>query len=172
MPNNKIVYNLVAQNPESTVVAQYVAGHSLIRDASYQSEADLERVFIKQLETQAYEYLTITSESDLVANLRLQLEKLNNFTFTDTEWERFFVNELANLNQSIAEKTATIQEDYIKNLTREDGTVKNVYLIKKDNIHENSLQVINQYATEDGQRANRYDVTVLVNGLPMVHIVL
>ncbi|MEI6831652.1 MAG: type I restriction endonuclease subunit R [Candidatus Omnitrophota bacterium] len=172
MSNNKIVYNLVAQNPESTVVAQYVAGHSFIRDASYQSEADLERVFIKQLETQAYEYLTITSEADLVANLRLQLEKLNNFTFTDTEWERFFVSELANPNQSIAEKTATIQEDYIKNLTREDGTVKNVYLIKKNNIHENSLQVINQYVTEEGQRVNRYDVTVLVNGLPMVHIEL
>ena len=149
---------------------------------SYQSEADLERAFIAQLKTQAYEYLPITSEADLVLNLRKQLEKLNDFTFTDSEWERFFTGELANPNQSIAEKTATIQEDHIKNLTREDGTTKNVYLIKKDNIHDNSLQVINQYATparrslgvggEDGQRANRYDVTVLVNGLPLVHIEL
>ncbi|MFH1902635.1 MAG: type I restriction endonuclease subunit R [Candidatus Omnitrophota bacterium] len=165
-------YNMVAQNPESTVVAQYVAGGNLLRDANYQSEADLERAFIKQLEIQAYEYLPIISEADLVLNLRKQLEKLNDFTFTDNEWERFFVSELANPNQSIAEKTATIQEDHIKNLTREDGTTKNVYLIKKDNIHDNSLQVINQYATEDGQRANRYDVTVLVNGLPLVHIEL
>ncbi|MEI8103308.1 MAG: type I restriction endonuclease subunit R [Candidatus Moraniibacteriota bacterium] len=172
MPNNN-GYNLVAENPQSTVVAEYYKPAEMVRDgSSYQSEADLERAFIKQLETQAYEYLAIISEADLVANLRVQLEKLNNFTFTDTEWEHFFASELANPNQSIAEKTATIQEDPIKNLTREDGTVKNVYLIKKDNIHDNSLQVINQYATEEGQRANRYDVTVLVNGLPMVHIEL
>jgi len=163
-------YNLVAENPQSTVVAEYSPdGH---RVAHYQSEADLERVFIEQLATQAYEYLPITSEADLTLNLRLQLEKLNGFTFTDTEWDRFFTGELANPNQSVEEKTATIQEDHIKNLTREDGTVKNVYLLKKDNIHDNSLQVINQYATDEGQRANRYDVTVLVNGLPLVHIEL
>ena len=163
-------YNLVAQNPQSTVMAKYVSDGK--RVAHYQSEAELERAFIKQLETQAYEHLPITSEADLVSNLRLQLEKLNGLTFTDIEWDRFFTSELANPNQGIAEKTAAIQEDYIKILTREDGTVKNVYLIKKDNIHDNSLQVINQYATEDGHRANRYDVTVLVNGLPMVHIEL
>ncbi len=163
-------YNLVAKNSQSTVVGEYVMDG--VRVAHYQSEADLERAFIKQLETQAYEYLPITSEADLVLNLRKQMEKLNEFTFTDSEWERFFASELANPNQSTAEKTATIQEDHIKNLTREDGTTKNVYLIKKDNIHDNSLQVINQYSTEDGQRANRYDVTVLVNGLPLVHIEL
>lgn len=169
--NNK--YNLVAENNQSTVVAEYHRSADRVWDRiSYQSEDDLERAFIKQLETQAYEYLAITSESDLILNLRKQLEKLNDFTFTDSEWKQFFVSELANPNQSIAEKTATIQEDHIKNLTREDGTTKNVYLIKKDNIHDNSLQVINQYATEDGQRANRYDVTVLVNGLPLVHIEL
>ena len=172
MPNNN-KYNLVAENPQSTVVAEYYKLADRVRDGvSYQSEADLERAFIKQLETQAYEYLPITSEADLILNLRKQLEKLNDFSFTDSEWEQFFVSELANPNQSIAEKTVTIQEDHIKNLTREDGTTKNVYLIKKDNIHDNSLQVINQYATEDGQRANRYDVTVLVNGLPLVHIEL
>ena len=170
MINNK--YNVVAQNPESTVVAQYIACESFVCDANYQSEAELERAFIEQLKLQAYEYLPVTSEADLILNLRKQLEKLNDFTFTDSEWEQFFASELANPNQSIAEKTATIQEDHIKNLTREDGTTKNVYLIKKDNIHYNSLQVINQYATEDGQRANRYDVTVLANGLPLVHIEL
>ncbi len=163
-------YNLVAENQQSTVVAEYTP--NTLRVAHYQSEAELERAFIEQLQTQAYEYLAITSEADLVSNLRKQLEKLNDFAFSDAEWEHFFASELANPNQSIAEKTATIQEDYIKNLTRDDGTVKNVYLLKKDNIHDNSLQVINQYATEDGQRVNRYDVTVLVNGLPMVHIEL
>lgn len=165
-------YNLVASNPESTVVADYRAFADQVRDGSYQSEAALEQAFIDQLTTQAYEYLPITAESDLIGNLRAQLERLNDFTFTDTEWERFFAAELANPNQSVEEKTATIQENHIKILTREDGTVKNVYLLKKDNIHDNSLQVINQYATEDGKRSNRYDVTVLVNGLPMVHIEL
>lgn len=169
MPTNKN-YNLVAENSQSTVVAVFVPDG--VRVAHYQSEAELEHAFIKQLETQAYEYVAITSEADLVTNLRKQLEKLNELTFTDTEWEKFFVSELANANQGIEEKTTTIQEESIKNLTREDGTVKNVYLLKKDNIHDNTLQVINQYATEDGQRANRYDVTVLVNGLPMVHIEL
>lgn len=172
MSDKVTYYNLVAQNPESTVVAKYVSDAKLLRDANYQSEADLEQAFIAQLKTQAYEYVNITSEADLISNIRLQLEKLNGFTFSDAEWKLFFANELANPNQSIAEKTATIQEDNIKNLIRDDGTVKNVYLIKKDNIHDNSLQVINQYATEAGQRANRYDVTVLVNGLPMVHIEL
>lgn len=179
MPNNKKPaspagrYNLVAVNPQSTVVAKYYKLADRVRDGvSYQSEVDLERAFIKQLETQAYEYLPITSEADLVQNLRKQLEKLNSFEFTNTEWNHFFTSEIANPNQSIAEKTATIQEDYIKNLTRDDGTVKNVYLLRKDNIHNNSLQLINQYATEDGQRTNRYDVTTLVNGLPLVHVEL
>lgn len=169
MPSN-FKYNLVVENVQSTVVAEYRAVYQV--EPHYQSEADLERAFIAQLKSQAYEYVAITSEADLVANLRSQLEKLNSFAFTDSEWKHFFASEIANPNQSIIEKTATIQEDHIKNLTREDGTVKNVYLLKKDNIHENSLQVINQYATDEGQRANRYDVTVLVNGLPLVHIEL
>lgn len=166
--NNK--YNLVAENSQSTVVSEYVSDGK--RVAHYQSEADLESALVKQLETQAYEYLPITSEATLVVNLRKQLEKLNNFEFTDAEWERFFVSELANPNESIEEKTTTIQEDSTKVLTREDGTFKNIDLIDKKNIHNNSLQVINQYATEDGKRSNRYDVTVLVNGLPLVHIEL
>ena len=182
MPTNSR-YNLVAENSQSTVVAEYQAAYRTAK--SYQSEAELERALIEQLESQAYEFLPITSEADLVLNLRKQLEKLNDFIFSDAEWERFFTGEIANPNQSIAEKTATIQEDYIKNLKRDDGTVKNVYLLRKDKIHENSLQVINQYATtpspdgatppEEGNfatRKNRYDVTVLVNGLPLVHIEL
>ncbi len=169
MPKPK-KYNLVAESAQSTVVAEYTPDGK--RVAHYQSEAELERAFIEQLKTQAYDYVTITSEEELVANLRQQLEKLNGFAFTDTEWKQFFTTEIANANQSIEEKTATIQEDYVKNLIRDDGTTKNVYLLKEDNIHNNSLQVINQYATEDGQRANRYDVTILVNGLPLVHVEL
>ncbi len=165
-------YNMVAQSSESTVVAQYVRDANMVRDSGYQGENDLEHAFIKQLQSQAYEYISIKSEQDLIVNLRRQLEKLNSYTFTNNEWDSFFVSTLANPNQSIVEKTITIQEDYIKNLTRDDGSIKNIYLIKKDNIHDNSLQVINQYATEDGQRSNRYDVTVLVNGLPLVHIEL
>lgn len=163
---------MVAQNSNSTVVSEFVHDATMVRDAGYQSEADLERAFINQLKLQEYEHIIVKSEADLIANLRIQLEALNNFTFTDIEWERFFTSTLANPNQSIQEKTFTIQEDYKKSFTLDDGSTKNIYLIKKDNIHDNKLQVINQYATEDGQRANRYDVTILVNGLPLVHIEL
>lgn len=170
MQNNK--YNLVVENKESTVVSEYKPENNKLRDTTYQSEEQLEQAFIKQLQSQAYEYLKISTEEDLIQNLRKQLEKLNEYTFTENEWENFFKTELANPNQSIQEKTETIQEDYIKNLTRDNGTTKNIYLLKKDNIHDNNLQVINQYSTEDGQRTNRYDVTILVNGLPLVHIEL
>jgi len=172
MPNNKDtkVNTVVVENVHSTVVGQYAPDTK--RAEHYQSEDALEKAFIKQLESQAYEYLIINKEDDLVTNLRTQLEKLNDITFSDKEWEYFFIHELANPNESIEDKTKTIQEDYIKNLTRDDGSIKNIYLINKKNIHDNNVQVINQYATEDGQRSNRYDVTVLVNGLPLVHIEL
>ncbi len=168
-------YKIVSENPQSTVVAEYVPVYRTSK--TYQSEAELERALIEQLQAQAYEYLPITSEADLILNLRKQLEKLNDYTFSDNEWERFFIGEIANPNQSIAEKTATIQEDFIKNLRSDNGTVKNIYLLRKDKIHENSLQVINQYTTDTVGanpciRPNRYDVTVLVNGLPLVHIEL
>lgn len=162
--------SLVAQNTQSTVVAQFTP--SPRKSESYQSEDALEKEFIAQLQTQAYEYITIHEENDLVSNLRKQLEKLNNYQFTDTEWKHFFEKEIANPNQSIEEKTTTIQEDYIKILKCDNWTEKNIYLLDKANIHNNSLQVINQYETEDGTRSNRYDVTVLVNGLPLVHIEL
>ena len=163
-------YNLVAENPESTVVAEYQPLYR--KETTFQSEADLEKAFIEQLQTQAYDYLPITSEDELIANLRLQLEALNNYQFTNSEWEQFFKGKIANQNNGIEEKTTIIQEDHIQLLTRDDGTVKNIYLIDKANIHNNRLQVVNQYAVDNGQRANRYDVTVLVNGLPLVHIEL
>ena len=163
-------YNLVAENPESTVVAEYQPLYR--KETTFQSEADLEKAFIEQLQTQAYDYLPITSENELIANLRLQLEALNNYQFTNSEWEQFFKGKIANQNNGIEEKTTIMQEDHIQLLTRDNGTVKNIYLIDKANIHNNRLQVINQYAVDNGQRANRYDVTVLVNGLPLVHIEL
>lgn len=172
MSNNAISYNMVSRNSESTVVAQYVSLANYVRNTSYQTEAELERAFIKELGKQAYEYISIASEEDLIGNLRKQIEKLNSYAFTDSEWERFFAGEIANPNQGIEEKTATIQEDYIKNLVRDDGTVKNIYLLRKDNIHDNILQVVNQYIANDGQRPNRYDVTILINGLPLVHVEL
>ena len=167
---DKTKYSLVTQNPQSTVVAEYIPNPK--RATSYQSEAQLEKSFLEELKLQAYEYLPITCEDELIKNLRNQLESLNDISFSESEWKRFFKSELANPNQSIQEKTKTIQEDYIKILKRDDGTEKNIYLLNKSNIHENTLQVINQYATSDGERANRYDVTLLVNGLPMVHIEL
>ena len=163
-------YDLVAQSSESTVVAEYNPPQR--EGAGYQSESELERELIRLLQAQAYEYISITSEAELIANLRAQLEALNSFQFSDNEWQGFFASKLANPNNGIEEKTAIIQEDHIQLLSRDDGSVKNIYLLDKANIHNNSLQVINQYSVEDGQRANRYDVTILINGLPMVHIEL
>lgn len=163
-------YNVVAENPESTVVSEY---QPLVRkEASYQSEAALERSFIEQLQMQAYEYLPIISEEQLIGNLRKQLQLLNDYQFTDKEWLDFFENKIANKNYGIEDKTAIIQEDHIQLLSRADGSIKNIYLIDKEDIHNNRLQVINQYVVDNGQRPNRYDVTVLVNGLPLVHIEL
>lgn len=163
-------YNIISENPESTVVAEYKSEYK--REKSYQSEDELEKAFIKLLEQQAYSYLPITTDKDLVDNLRLQLEKLNDYQFTEKEWKSFFESKIANPNSNIEEKTRLIQEDYIQALDCEDGSLRNIYLIDKKNIHNNQLQVINQYETDEGKRANRYDVTVLVNGLPMVHIEL
>lgn len=162
--------SLVAQNPQSTVIAEFIPEPR--KAESYQSEDDLEKEFINQLQSQAYEYIKINSETDLKNNLRTQLEKLNNYNFSDNEWNKFFETEISNKNQWIEEKTKTIQEDYRKILYHEDGSFKTINLIDKTNIHNNSLQVINQYATEDWKRSNRYDVTILVNGLPLVHIEL
>lgn len=163
-------FNMVAQCPESTVVAEYTPAE--VRSDAYQSEADLEKAFIKQLCSQGYEYAGIRDEAALVANLRHQLELLNNYSFSEKEWKRFFTQHLANANEGIEEKTRRIQEDSVLNLTRDDGTTKNIILLDKKNIHNNRVQVINQYEETQGAHDTRYDVTVLVNGFPMVHIEL
>lgn len=127
----------IALSDESTVVAEFIPDR--VRETAYQSEDALEKEFIRQLEEQAYDYLPITSEADLTANLRVQLEKLNKTTFSDAEWERLFNTCIAGANDGIIEKTTRIQEDHIQVLHRDDGSVKNIYLIDKQHIHNNSL---------------------------------
>ena len=163
-------FTVITETNEATVVAEYKPVTN--KSNQYQSEAELEKEFIKLLEEQSYEYVKIHHEDDLIKNLRKQLEKLNHYTFSDDEWDRFFKEFIANPNDKIVEKTRTIQEDETKNLKRDDGTTKNIRLIDKNNIHNNSLQVINQYEVKDGTYKNRYDVTILVNGLPLVHVEL
>ena len=163
-------FNIIAATNENTVVTEYIP-EPRTADA-YQSEAQLEKEFIRRLGELGYEYLTIHKEDDLIANLRAKIEQLNGYTFTESEWKRFFTEFIANSNEGIVEKTRTIQEDNVKNLKRDDGSTKNITLIDKKNIHNNSLQVINQYEVDTGKRQNRYDVTVLVNGFPLVHIEL
>ena len=163
-------YNIIAESQEYTVVSEY--DHVATPAETYQSEADLEREFIRLLGEQGYEYLPIHTEADLIKNLRSQLEKLNHYSFTDNEWEHFFNECIANKNDDIVAKTQKIQDDYIQVLKRDTGESQNIKLIDKDNIHNNTLQVINQYVEEGGNYDTRYDVTVLVNGLPLVHIEL
>lgn len=163
-------YNIIAESAEYTVVSEYE--HAVSTSEAYQSEAELEKEFIRLLGEQGYEYLPIHTEADLVSNLRTSLEKLNDYHFTDDEWEHFFNECIANKNDDIVAKTARIQEDYIQVLKRDNGESRNIYLIDKKNIHNNFVQVINQYVEEGGNYDTRYDVTVLVNGLPLVHIEL
>ena len=186
MPENKIV----VENPQSTVVARYEAEER--RETEYQSEAALEKAFIEQLQQQAYEYLPLHTEAELISNLRRQMEKLNHLQFTDAEWNRFYKDVLANQNNGIVEKTFLIQEDNVQSFTFDDGHTANITIFDKKNVHNNFLQVINQYTpntpnghnmptmpTPNGHtmpnmptRDNRYDVTILVNGLPLVHVEL
>ncbi len=168
--NRNTNYNMVIENPCSTVVAEYIPEYTT--KTHYQSEAELERDFIADLKNQAYEYVSITKEDDLIANLRVQLERLNRITFSDDEWKRFLKEKLSHSKHGIVEKTQTIQQDSVKILERDDDTFKNICLIEKKNIHDNHLQVINQYSSDKGRRDNRYDVTVLINGFPLVHIEL
>lgn len=163
-------YNIIAESAEYTVVSEYE--HAVSTSEAYQSEEELEKEFIRLLGEQGYEYLPIHTEADLVSNLRTSLEKLNDYRFTDNEWEHFFNECIANKNDDIVAKTARIQEDYIQVLKRDNGESRNIYLIDKKNIHNNFVQVINQYVEEGGNYDTRYDVTVLVNGLPLVHIEL
>ena len=155
-------FNIVAETNENTVVTQYEPVKQ--RSDAYQSEAELEKEFIRMLTEQGYEYLQIHTEEDMVANMRAKLEELNDYKFSDTEWERFFKECIANGNDGPVEKTCKIQEDNVQVLKRDDNMTKNITLIDRKNIHNNRLQVINQYVvtTDQGARHdNRYDVTAV-----------
>lgn len=163
-------YNIVMEMTNATVVAEYEPLKK--KSDSYQSEAALENEFIKMLSEQGYEYIKINDSKALINNLRAQLEILNDYKFSDNEWDRFYKNSIANNNDGIVQKTKKIQEDHIQVLKKDDGTSRNIYLIDKKNIHNNILQVINQYVEKGGNYENRYDVSILVNGLPLIHIEL
>ena len=163
-------YNVVMEMNDSTVVTEYEPIKR--KSDSYQSEQALENEFIRLLTEQGYDYLEIHDSESLIKNLRTQLEIVNDYKFTDSEWDRFFNDSIANNNDGIVEKTRKIQEDNIQVLKKDDGTSKNITLIDKKCIHNNRLQVINQYVENSGNYDNRYDVTILVNGLPLVHIEL
>ena len=130
-------FNIVAQTSENTVVTEYEPVKA--KSDSYQSEAELEKEFIRMLTEQGYEYLQIHDEKDLINNIRLQLEKLNKYQFSDNEWVRFFSDSIANQNEGHVEKTRKIQEDHVQVLKRDDGTSKNITLIDKKNVHNNYL---------------------------------
>ena len=163
-------YNIVAATNTETVVSEYIPEGNHATD--YQSEAALEADFIERLVAQGYEYLQIPSEAALINNLRQQLETLNGIAFSNDEWARFFSQNIAGANDGIVEKTRRIQDDHVQILTRDDGSTKNIYLLDKKRIHNNHLQVVNQYEEPGGAHETRYDVTILVNGLPLVHIEL
>ncbi|WP_270971377.1 type I restriction endonuclease subunit R [Campylobacter upsaliensis] len=161
---------LLAQNTTSTIAVEFTP--SKRQNSSYQSEVQLEKELIATLQAQGYEYAKITDEKSLESNLRTKLEELNSTTLSDTEWRRFFTQVLSRANASIVEKSVLIQEDYIQPLERDNSSIINFKLIDKADIHKNSLQVINQYEATTPTRSHRYDVTILVNGLPLVHIEL
>lgn len=161
---------LLAQNTTSTIAVEFTP--SKRQNSSYQSEVQLEKELIATLQAQGYEYAKITDEKSLESNLRTKLEELNSTTLSDTEWRRFFTQVLSRTNASIVEKSVLIQEDYIQPLERDNSSIINFKLIDKADIHKNSLQVINQYEATTPTRSHRYDVTILVNGLPLVHIEL
>ena len=138
---------------------------------TYQSEKELEDGMIRDLESQGYERFYGKTSEELYKNLKIQIERLNKVAFTDKEWERFLVEYLDCPNDGMIEKTRKIQENYIYDFIFDDGHLKNIKIIDKKNIHNNILQVCNQIK-QKGRHKNRYDVTILVNGLPLIHIEL
>ena len=139
---------------------------------SYQSEAELEAEFIKDLSNQGYEYRKdITSTESMLNNIKVQLENLNKTSFSDEEWHRFCSEYLDNANESIIDKTRKVHDDYIYDFVFDDGHIENIYLFDKKNVIRNKVQVTNQFE-QKGTQSNRYDVTILVNGIPLVQIEL
>ena len=164
-------YKTIAESNHFIVLDQY---NKFVEEpnAGYQTEGNLEREFIRDLQAQGYEYLQGLNNHDaLVKNLRAQLQRLNNVVFSDAEWQRFLEEYLDKPSDSLIEKTRKIHDDYIYDFVFDDGHIQNIYLLDKKNLANNILQVINQFE-QTGSYDNRYDVTILVNGLPLVHIEL
>lgn len=172
MSEEKIKYNAstIAEMTNGIILANFEKANSA-RETSYQSEAELEMDIIDNLVSQGYQRLVVKTKEDLYANLKAQIEKLNDVEFTADEWSRFLLEYLDAPNDGMIEKTRKIQEDYIYDFIFDDGHLKNIKIIDKNNIHNNFLQVTNQ-VKQQGSHTNRYDVTVLINGLPLVHIEL
>lgn len=172
MSEENVKYNTstIAEMTDGIILANFEKVPQ-VRESAYQSEVELERRMIENLVSQGYERLTVKSKDELYVNLKLQIEKLNGVSFTNEEWERFLQEYLDAPNEGIIEKTRKVQENYIHDFIFDDGHLKNIKIIDKKNIHNNFLQVANQIVGE-GKNRNRYDVTVLVNGLPLVHVEL
>ncbi|TNK96167.1 DEAD/DEAH box helicase, partial [Mycoplasmopsis pullorum] len=165
-------YKQIMERNNDTVVADISLIRNKKRDQKYQSEAELEQSFINILKSQGYEYLSIDNEEALIQNLRVQIERLNNYKFqSEQEWNRFF-NEISSSKKGIEDKTEIIQQIRTFSIKLDNGTSKNIKVIDAKHIHDNRLQVINQYQANNGTYKNRYDVTILVNGLPLVHLEL
>ena len=164
-------YKTIAESNNFIVLDQY---KKFVEEpnAGYQTEGSLEREFIRDLQAQGYEYLQgFNSHDALVKNLRAQLQRLNNVVFSDAEWRRFLEEYLDKPSDSLIEKTRKIHDDYIYDFVFDNGRIQNIYLLDKKNLANNAVQVINQFE-QTGNYDNRYDVTILVNGLPLVHIEL
>lgn len=160
-------YNVIVEQENVTVMSSYTPLPREERGG--QSEEELELSFIKQLTEQGYEYVNITSEAQMISNLRKEIDRLNGLTLSDSEWKVLFEKHIASQNLTIEDKTNIIQRSEIINIDLDDESSQNIKLIDKKDIHNNHLQVLNQYVPEGGAKENRYDVTILVNGLPLVH---
>lgn len=135
--------------------------------SSYQTEADLEKELIKDLDAQGIKYESdINTPEKLLANVRVQIQELNRVEFKDSEWNRFIEEYLDKPSDNSIEKTRKIHDNYIYDFVFDDGRIKNIYLLDKKSIARNRVQVIKQFS-QKGTQANRYDVTILVNGLPL-----
>ena len=166
-----IQYKTIAESNHFIVLDQY---KKFVEEpnAGYQTEGSLEREFIRDLQAQGYEYLQgLNGHDALIKNLRAQLQRLNNVVFSDAEWRRFLEEYLDKPSDTLIEKTRKIHDNYIYDFVFDDGHIQNIYLLDKKNLANNALQVINQFE-QTGSYDNRYDVTILVNGLPLVHIEL
>lgn len=162
-------FELCCEQENSTILAKYQSTRQ--KEYTYESELELENKFIEILQSQGYEYIELKTQKDMEQNLKKCLEKLNNITFSPNEWKQFFENTLANKNYGIVEKTRLIQEQSKQNLKRDDNSNKNIDLLNKIDVTKNYLQVLRQVKNE-GSASNKYDVSILVNGLPLVHIEL